>query len=482
MKSFYRLFLVCTFILNCGLISYSYPASMTLISNSEILGTWQGILKFNGNALRIVFTISGDQNNQLKAEMASPDQKVKGIPVNNITFNGSNLKLEVDTISAYYEGKYNSDSITFEGNWHQSGFTIPLSIKKIDKVEEIKHSQEPVPPFPYEVEDVIYYNKTADVKLGGTLTLPKKGRPFAAVILIPGSGPYNRNEEISGHKIFLVLADYLTRRGIAVLRVDKRGIGESTGNYAASTTKDFSNDVLAGIKYLKSVNKIDSTKIGLIGHNEGGIIAPMVASGTNEVAFIVLMAGQGVPGDELLSMQSERMAKTEGYPEERIKKSIELNKKMYRVIKAGGDSLDIAEELRIIYFENYNSLDKTEKAEIRNPKSAFQREMKLMISPWYRYFISYDPAPALEKVKCPVLALNGSKDLQVLPDENLASIKKALEKGGNKNFEIKEIPGLNHLFQTAETGSPAEYMKIQETISPIALQTIGDWVLKFTTK
>ena len=230
------------------------------------------------------------------------------------------------------------------------------------------------------------------------------------------------------------------------------------------------------------MNKIDSTKIGLIGHNEGGIIAPMVASGTNEVAFIVLMAGQGVPGDELLSMQSERMAKTEGYPEERIKKSIELNKKMYRVIKAGGDSLDIAEELRIIYFENYNSLDKTEKAEIRNPKSAFQREMKLMISPWYRYFISYDPAPALEKVKCPVLALNGSKDLQVLPDENLASIKKALEKGGNKNFEIKEIPGLNHLFQTAETGSPAEYMKIQETISPIALQTIGDWVLKFTTK
>jgi pimeloyl-ACP methyl ester carboxylesterase len=455
---------------------------MTLISNSEILGTWQGILKFNGNALRIVFAISGDQNNQLKAEMASPDQKVKGIPVNNITFNGSYLKLEVDTISAYYEGKYNPDSIAFEGNWHQSGFTIPLSIKKIDKFEEIKHSQEPVPPFLYAVEDVIYYNKTAEVKLCGTLTLPQTGGPFAAVILIPGSGPYNRNEEISGHKIFLVLADYLTRRGIAVLRVDKRGIGESTGNYAASTTKDFSNDVLAGIKYLKSVNKIDSTKIGLIGHNEGGIIAPMVASGTNEVAFIVLMAGPGLPGDELLSLQSERMAKAEGYPEERIRKSIELNKKIYSTIKAGGDSLDIAEELRIIYFDNYNSLDKTEKAEIRNPKAAFQRELKLMMSPWYRYFISYDPVPALEKVKCPVLALNGSKDLQVLPDENLASIKKALEKGGNKNFEIKELPGLNHLFQTAETGSPAEYMKIHETISPIALQTIGDWIIKVITK
>ncbi|MGD1005659.1 MAG: alpha/beta hydrolase [Ignavibacteriaceae bacterium] len=482
MKSFYKLFFTSSIILVCGLISYSQPALGALISNVEIKGIWQGTLKFNGGALRVVFRISVNENGYLKAEMDSPDQGVKGLHVDTVIFDGSNLKLEVNIISAYYEGKYNPDSISFDGNWHQSGLNVPLGIKKIDKVEEIKRPQEPKLPFPYKVEDIIYDNKTAGIKLGGILTMPESGGPFPAVILISGSGPNNRNEELSGHKPFLVLADYLTCRGIAVLRVDKRGIGESTGNFAASTTKDFSTDVLAGIEYLKNRKEINANNIGLIGHSEGGIIAPIVASETNEVAFIVLMAGPGLPGDELLCLQSEALAKAEGYPAERIKESTEINKKMYNAIKAGGDSVKIAEELKKIYYDHYNSLDEKEKSEIRNPKAVFEGELKSIMSPWFRYFISYDPTPALEKVKCPVLALNGSKDLQVLPNENLTVIKKALEKGGNKNFEIKELPGLNHLFQTAETGSPAEYIKIEETISPTALQTISDWILKVTKK
>jgi pimeloyl-ACP methyl ester carboxylesterase len=478
MKSFLKLFYISFIIVFCVLISYSQPALGASISNVEIKGIWQGTLKFNGGSIRVVFRISGHESGDLKAEMDSPDQGVKGLHVDIVNFDGSNLKLEVNIISAFYEGKYNPDSIAFDGNWHQSGLTLPLAIKRIDKVEEIKRPQEPKPPFPYKIEDVIYDNKTAGIKLGGTLTMPESGGPFAAVILIAGSGPNNRNEELSGHKLFLVLADYLTRKGIAVLRVDKRGIGVSTGNFAASTTKDFSKDVLTSIEYLKNRKEIDSKKIGLIGHSEGGIIAPMVASETHDVSFIVLMAGPGLPGDELLCLQSEALAKAEGYPVERIKESTEINKKMYNAIKTGGDSTKIAEALKKIYLDHYNNLDKKEKSEIRNPKAVFEGELKSIMSPWFRYFISYDPAPALEQVKCPMLALNGSKDLQVLPTENLAGIKKAMEKGGNKNFEVKELEGLNHLFQTAETGSPAEYMKIEETISPTALQTICDWILK----
>ena len=477
MKSSFKLLLTISIIFVTGLVSYSHPAVNSPISNHEIIGIWNGSL---GGILQMIFKISSDKSSSLIAELDVPDQLVKSLHLDTVIFDGRNIILKLNIASAYYEGKYNPDNISFDGNWHQSGQTFPLSLKKIDKVEGIKHPQEPKPPFPYKVEDVIYENKTAGIKLGGTLTLPVSGEQFTTVLLITGSGQQNRDEELFGHKPFLVLADYLTRHGIAVLRVDDRGIGESTGNFASSTTKDFSTDVLASVKYLKNRNEIDSKRIGLIGHSEGGIIAPMVASETNDVAFIVLMAGSGLPGDEVLYLQGEALAKAENIPVERIKRIIELNRMMYNVIKAGSDSVKIVEQLIKTYSDNYNSLDEKEKSEIPTPETMFGHGLKSMMSPWFKYFINYDPAPALEKVKCPVLALNGSKDLQVLPTENLAGIKRALEKSGNKNFEVKELPGLNHLFQTAETGNPSEYAKIEETISPIALQTIGDWILNIT--
>jgi pimeloyl-ACP methyl ester carboxylesterase len=477
MKSSFKLFCLIFFALLAGVSSYSLPALRSSISNDEIKGTWQGTL---GGQLRVVIRISASESGYLKAEMDSPDQGVTGLHLDTVIFDGSNITLKLNIASAYYEGKYNADSISFDGNWHQNGSAIPLTLKKNNKVEEIKRPQEPKPPFPYKVEDVMYDNKPAGIKLAGTLTMPESGGPFTAVILIPGSGPSNRDEEIFGHKPFFVLADYLTRNGFAVLRADKRGLFKSTGDINTATSKDFSTDVLAGIEYLKSRKEIDAKKIGLIGHSEGGIIAPMVASETNDVAFIVLMAGPGIPGDEILYHQNEAMSKADNYPPEKIKKGNEVNKKMYDVIKTGGDSVKIVEKLKKIYLDYYNSLDEKDRSEAQTPEAMADRDLKMVMSPWFRYFVSYDPVPALKMVKCPVLALNGSKDLQVLPDENLAAIKSALETGGNKNFETKELPGLNHLFQTAATGSIAEYQKIEETISPAALQIIRDWILKVT--
>ncbi len=451
-------------------------------SGNGIKGIWQGTLKVQSMELRIIFKITEDENGKLKATMDSPDQGAKDIPVDSVIYSGENLKLVSNMIHGYFEGTYNADSISFEGKWHQGGLSLPLVITKIEKVEDAIRPQEPKPPFPYKVQDVIYENKSAGIKLGGTLTFPETGGPFPAVLLITGSGAQNRDEELFGHKPFLVIADYLTRLGIAVLRVDDRGIGESTGNFAASTTKDFATDVLSGVEYLKSRKEINPKEIGLIGHSEGGIIAPMVASKTKDVAFIILMAGTGIPGDQVLLTQAEAIEKLNGVSEEKIKDDLALNKKLYSVLKEDKDSSAIVDELNNIYLDSYNNLSAEKKAEIGDPKIAFQKGIKTLMSPWFRYFVKYNPYPTLERVKCPVLALGGSKDVQVLPDINLPAIKKALEEGGNKNFEVKELPGLNHLFQTAKTGAPSEYGRIEETIAPIALQTMGDWILKIVNK
>ncbi len=456
-------------------------------SNHDIKGIWQGTLTVPNGQLRIVFKISEDTQGNLKAIMESPDQTSRDFAVDSISFDGKNLRLESNTVRGYYQGEYNPDSLSFAGTWNQMGRSFPLVLKKVEKVEkasqtEIKRPQEPKPPFPYKVEDVVYENKSAGIRLGGTLTMPESGGPFVAVLLITGSGQQNRDEQLFGHKPFLVLADYLTRRGIAVLRVDDRGIGESTGDFAASDSKDFASDVLTGVEYLKSRKEINPKEIGLIGHSEGGMIAPMVADETKDVAFIVLMAGPGIPGDQILLTQKEEIERLSGIPESIIKDGVGLNKKMFDAIKQGKDSSQTADELRKIFYDHYNNLSSEAKNEIKDTKALFNFYLQSMMNPDTRFLIRYDPYPVLEKVKCPVLAIDGSKDVQVPAKEDLAGIKKALQDGGNKNFEVKELPGLNHLFQTAKTGLPSEYSSIEETISPVALQTIGDWIIGITKK
>jgi len=329
----------------------------------------------------------------------------------------------------------------------------------------LKRPQNPVKPYPYRDEDVSYENKVQNVTLAATLTIPQGKGPFPGVLLITGSGPQDRDESLMQHKPFLILSDYLTRHGIVVLRADDRGTAKSTGVFATATTADFATDVEAGIAYLKTRAEVDPHKIGLIGHSEGGVIAPMVAARNKDVAFIVMMAGTGVPGDEILVAQGEAIAVASGKAPDEAAKDAVKKREMLKLVETEKDEAVLEKELK-------------EKMAGDVPEAQAGFAVKQLTSPWFRYFLAYDPATALRKVTCPVLAINGSLDKQVLPSQNLPPIRKALEEAGNKHFEIDELPGLNHLFQTAKTGSPAEYAQIEETMSPVALEKMSGWILK----
>ena len=467
---------------NIFLIIFVFSMVITnksLSQNNNISGIWNGSLKVSGIQLRIVFNISKEDNGNYKATMDSPDQGVKDIPVEEITFQENKIKMEMPALRGEYNGTLGSDKNKIEGTWTQSGRSFQLDLNKSDKPTVLNRPQEPKKPFPYNSEDVTYENNIAGNTLAGTFTYPESAGPFPAVILITGSGPQNRNEELLGHKPFLVLSDYLTRQGIAVLRFDDRGIGKSTGDFTSATSKDFATDVLAGVDYLKTRNEVNKNEIGLVGHSEGGLIAPMVAVKSPNVAFIVLMAGPGLPGDQILLMQSALISKAGGASDEDIEKSEKVNKKIYEILKNEPDSLKAHNEIVGIFTKYYNSLSEEDKEKAGDENTALQM-LKRVETPWFKQFLKYDPRPTLEKVTCPVLAINGEKDLQVPAKEDLEAIKEALRKGGNKNFRTVELKNLNHLFQTAKTGAPTEYNTIKETIAPVALKTMSDWILGIT--
>ncbi|AKB78267.1 hypothetical protein MSHOH_1784 [Methanosarcina horonobensis HB-1 = JCM 15518] len=451
----------------------------------EIEGLWLGILQVQGGMeLRLLFNVSISPDGSVNATMDSLDQGVKGIPVEAVTYKDGNLHLGVKSIRGAFDGTLKEDGKTIEGEWKQSELTLPLVLSRINETPDTRKEQDPVKPYPYDEEEVTYENEEAGVKLAGTLTLPHSEGPFPAVILISGSGQQNRDEEILGHRPFLVLSDYLTRRGTAVLRVDDRGVGGSTGNFSQATTEDFAGDVLAGIEYLKSREELDPTRIGLIGHSEGGLIAPIVAVQSHDIAFIVMMAGPGIPGEEILYLQSDLISRAEGVDNETISRNEALMRSMYSVIKKEQNNTIAEEKLRKLLADELANMSEEEKQSSGYSEADLDAQVnaqvQALVSPWMRFFLTYDPSPTLMQVKCPVLAINGEKDLQVPPDENLQAIEKALKAGGNSDYTVKELPGLNHLFQTAETGSPSEYAKINETISPSALELIGNWISEHT--
>ncbi len=436
------------------------------VAPSDIDGAWTGSLDTGAIKLRVVFYILSTENG-LTATMDSPDQGAKGMPITSVTRDGAALKMEAKQLAGVFEGKIAADRSTIEGTWTQGGGSLPLVLKPVKDQSELerKHPQNPVKPYPYREEEVSYDNKVQNVKLAATLTLPQGKGPFTGVLLITGSGPQDRDESLLGHKPFLVLSDYLTRRGIAVLRADDRGTGKSTGNFATATTADFATDVEAGVAYLKTRPEIDGHKIGLVGHSEGGIIAPMVAARNPDVAFIVMMAGSGVRGDEILTTQLQAIEEASGKSHEEAAKDAAQERELLTLVETEKDEAVLEKELK-------------EKISGEVPEPQIGAQIKALTSPWFRYFMTYDPATALRKVTCPVLAINGEKDTQVPAKENLAAIRKALEEAGNRHFEVDELPGLNHLFQTAKTGSPAEYAAIEETISPVALEKIASWILQ----
>src|SRR5450432_1854389 len=430
---------------------------------SDIDGAWLGTLDTGMVKLRLVLHIvNTDQG--LTATMDSLDQNANGIPVSSITRAGASLKFEIKAIGGRYDGTIRPDLATFSGTWTQLGKSWPLAFKRVTNASELeqRRPQNPVKPYPYREEEVSYGNPAAKIQLAATLTIPPGQGPFPAVLLMAGSGPHDRDESLMGHKPFLVLADYLTRKGIVVLRAVKRGVGKSGGDYSKAVMADFASDGEAGVAYLKTRAEVNPHKIGLVGHSEGGIEAPMAAVGNPDVAFVVMMAGPGVRGDELLAEQVRLIEKAGGKSQADVDKDVATQREILALVEKDKDDATLEKDLRATMAG-------------KEPDVQISLQVKLVSSPWFRGLLEYDPVPTLSKVMCPVLAINGEKDLQVPPDTNLPPIRKALAAGGNKNSEVDELPGLNHLFQDAKTGGIGEYSEIEETMSPVAMDKVASW-------
>lgn len=435
-------------------------------------GVWQGALEGHGMRLRLQLHVSHDDHRQLVAALDSPDQGVIGLPAIKVSQKAAVFHFEIPVVSGVYQGALNAAKTAITGSWTQSGVEQQLVFHRSDQLLELLRPQNPAKPYPYKEEEVSIANDQANLTLAGTLTLPRGPGPFPAAVLLSDSGPHDRDESIAGHRPFLVLADHLTRKGVAVLRFDKRGIGKSNGDYANATTEDFANDAEAALAYLKTRKEIDSKKTGLIGHSEGGIIAPMVATHSQSVAWIVLLAVPGLRGEEVLLLQSEQILRTAGVNEGEVARTLAFNKQTYTLVREEKDPVALETKL--------NDLVQSTSTSAALPPAVIQSQVRMLVSPWFRFFLDYDPIPALQKTSCPVLALSGEKDLQIPPKANLAKIQKALQDGGNRDFLTAELPGLNHLFQHSASGLPTEYGGIEETMAPEALNAIADWVLKHT--
>jgi len=451
--------------------------TMVPVDLNSIEGIWVGPLEIEGGeVIRALFEITSDNEGTYTAEFGIPDQEAMGLPVEKIEYVQEMLNVEMKNFGIRYQGTLVDNGLSISGNFIQ-GDTVELVMARYGlmpeltiKKEVVVRPQTPVAPYPYIAEEVIFNNDNANVELAGTLTLPDTEIASPAVILIHGSGRNDRNG--TGFGTFHLLADYLTRQGIAVLRYDKRGAGESTGDYGQSTTLDFATDVKAAIEFLKSDSRINPALIGLIGHSEGGVIAPLVASGSDEVAFMVLMAGLGQTFGEAASYMRTDYAKSIGKTDKEATVIREWYSRFYDLARAENDTV----QRQIKIHEAYNNLSDTDKEVISWNEDDITREVKGTYWIWFHEALKLEPRKYLNESACPTLAITGEKDRQANPKENLPIIEKSLEEGICNDYIVVEMPGLNHLFQTAETGAVSEYEKIPEIMSPMALQTISDWI------
>lgn len=439
---------------------------------SSLEGTWQGAFQNGNMRFRLQLHISHDEEKKLSGTLDSLDQGANGLPMSKLSEQNGAVHFEIAMVSGVYEGTLNAARNAIAGKWSQNQDTVALEFKRSDEVLELRRPQNPAKPYPYKEEEVSFANKNGTATLAGTLTIPQGAGPFPAVLLLSGSGPQNRDEFLAGHRPMLVLADYLARKGIAVLRYDKRGIGKSTGDFAAATTEDFAADAGTALAYLKARKEVVPGKTGVLGHSEGALIAPILGGG-GSAGWIVLLAGPAQTGEKIMLAQSRAIASAAGMPIAQVEQSLAFDRKAYELVRGEKDPAVLEKKLDAMVVSSGV-------AEGAVPATV-AAQIHMLSSPWFRYFLDYDPLLALQKVKCPVLALNGEKDLQVSAADNLPMIQKTLEEAGNKDVTTKTLPELNHLFQHAESGTPVEYGAIEETMSPEVLQMIADWIGKHSS-
>lgn len=425
-------------------------------------GAWSGTLDAGAMKLRIGLNIKS-QDGKLSATLDSPDQGAFGLPLDSITVDGSRIRFSMQSLGLSYDGVLGGGRI--EGTFTQAGQKLPLAFER-GKPKAPARPQYPAPPFPYDAEEVTVAN--GDVQLAGTFTHPKHGNPFLAILLVTGSRPQDRDETVFGQKPFLVISDYLTRAGYAVLRLDDRGAGKSTGNFRTSGLAEFTGDALAAVAWLKARPDVNARRIGILGHSEGGMVGPLAAVRSDDVAFVIMLAGPAQPFDELLAEQSAGLMRAGGAPEALVAANLEMSRQAFAILRQEPDNAKARERLQQVAAE----------WKTKQPELATQLEAGLaqLLTPELRSLFAYSAAETLAKLRCPVLALFGGKDLQVPADSNIRAAAAAFTAGHVPGFTLVKLSGVNHLFQTAKTGSVAEYAESEETISPRALETMAAWL------
>ncbi len=456
-------------------LAVAFLSSVVFAQAPQPTGIWEGALEAGGMKLRIAVHIGAAPGGDLKATIDSIDQNVKGIPVSAVIWESPSLRLALPAMRATFVATIDEAGQTLTGQWSQAGQSLPLTLRRVEKVTELSRPQTPLPPFPYREQPVTVRNAEG-TELAGTLTLPPPGTgvKFPAALLLSGSGPQDRDASMFGHKPFLVLADALTRQGFAVLRLDDRGTAKSKGDFRSATTADFRDDASAALDFLRSRESIDSARIGLIGHSEGALVAAMLAaSRPDDVAFLVSLAGPGIPFDQLLIEQGEAVLRASGAPADAIAKQRKSQEAMFPLLLGNKSSFELKTEI-----EKALSLDELPPSE----RAVADIQVSQSLSPWFRALLAIDAAKFYEKVRCPVLAINGSNDTQVVAESNLKGIAAALKRGGNSAVDVFTAPGVNHLLQTSKSGSPSEYPNIEETVAPTVLERLTKWLAQFVSR
>ncbi len=458
--------------IRCACLLAAFLLSVTaapVSAQSPLVGAWDGAIRVMGQEIEIhvTFVASGDA---LKATISVPAQGASGLPL-------SNVKASADTV--HFELPAGPGLAVFEGTLKGELITGPFTQGPATGTFELKRHKEvpaaPEPPPPYRQEEVTI--TSGDVTLAGTLTVPPSAGRHPAVVMITGSGPQNRDETIVGFKIFAVIADHLTRQGIAVLRCDDRGVGGSTGKLDESTTEDFAGDVMADIAYLKSRPDIDAKRIGLLGHSEGAIVAPMVASRSSDVAFVVLLSGPALTGEKIMLLQGERMLKAGGAGADVLAKQADTQRKLFAAARTNAGWEELSKQLSADVAAQAARLpDEQRKAMQQMGERQVAQQIKAVQSRWFRFFLDYDPLPALGRLRCPVLALFGELDLQVPPDVNQPLMAEAFAKSGNRAATTKVIAKANHLYQESKTGMPTEYGTLKKEFVPELLPLLSTWI------
>jgi pimeloyl-ACP methyl ester carboxylesterase len=439
-----------------------------------LAGIWQGTLSVPGLTVTLVVKMSVNENGTPQGTIDIPEQEGWNIPAENFVFVDRRLQFDVKAMSRRFEGRLTDDRRSIEGMWLRGAGlgTIPVTLTKVDRAPELRRPQAVHPPYPYRETLVTYTNPVVQISIAGTLTVPPGAGRFPAVLLISGSGAQDRDETIAGHKPFLVLADDLTRRGIAVLRVDDRGAGSTGGSHLDSTLDDLVRDVLCGLDFLRTRPEIDPNKIGLLGHSEGGAIAFLAAAGSDAVAFVVAIGAPGISVEENLYLQGDLIRRSEQRSEAAIALARAQQQRIFAIVKGAENAEAMRRDLRLLFSAGrYDAMDAAQ-------KEAVDRRIAHLVTPYFGSILTFDPRPVLPRIHCPVLAVAGEKDMQAPPRENLAAIEAGLLKGGNTRHVVSELKGLNHLLQTAPTGSPNDYSTIEETMARSALETIGGWIVK----